>query len=186
MHDQPNFTGMVRDLWNTRGGLSPSDGEKEYSWIPMIRLAKVISRKQGPANQTEKNRNPTPEALLAANGPAYVVNRYKSNLRIIRSVCREYGIKCYFVWHPVPFYKYDRSLHRTFPYEGPIPKHWSATYKTMKFYSSPDFLYLGESLVDVREKVFVDDVHFNEKFNAEIAAAICGFLKPDLDGFVFR
>ena len=152
----------------------------------MIRLAKAISQKRRPANRSGETRDPTSEALLAANNPAYVVNRYKSNLRIIRSVCREYGIECYFVWHPVPFYKYDRSLHRTFPYEGPIPKHWSAIYKIMKYYSSPDFLYLGESLASVRAKVFVDDVHFNEKFNEEIAATICEFLEPDLEVFFFR
>ncbi len=186
MHDQPNFTGIVKNLWNTRGSVSYSSTEKEYSWIPMIRLAKVISQKLGLANPSGKTRDPTSEAMMDANGPAYVVDRYKSNLRIIRSLCREYGIECYFVWQPMPFYKYDRSLHRTFPYEGPIPKHWSATYKTMKFYSSPDFLYLGEFLANVREKVFVDDVHYNEKFNSRIAAAICKFLKPELEGIIFR
>jgi len=195
MHDQPNFTAIVKNLWNTRGNVSYSSTEKEYSWIPMIRLAKVISQKLGHTNpsiktqvsdyQTDMN-NIQREALIEANGPAYVVNRYKSNLRIIRSLCHEYGIKCCFVWQPMPFYKYDRSLHRTFPYDGPIPKHWSATYKTMKYYSSPDFLYLGEFLANVREKVFVDDVHYNEKFNSKIAAAICEFLKPDLEGFIFR
>jgi hypothetical protein len=171
------------------------NGEKKYTWIPMIRLAKEISRKLGfgfpsaqtqdPPNQAE-GLNHSNGALLDANGPAYVVNRYKNNLRIIRSLCREYGIKCYFIWQPVPFYKYDRSLHRTFPYEGPIPKHWSTTYKMMKYYSSPDFLYLGELLAHVREKVFVDDVHYNEKFNAKIAAAICEFLNPDLEIFISR
>ena len=186
MHDQPYFTGIINNLWNTRGSVSSPNGEKEYSWIPMIRLAKVISQKLGLANPSGKTRDPISETLMEANGPAYVVNRYKSNLRIIRSLCREYGIKCYFVWQPMPFYKYDRSLHRTFPYEGPIPKHWSATYKTIKYYSSPDFLYLGEFLANVREKVFVDDVHYNEKFNAKIAAVICEFLKPGLEGFIFR
>jgi hypothetical protein len=195
MHDQPNFTGIVRDLWNSRGSVLPPDGENEYSWIPMIRLAKVISQKLGIANPSGKTRdsdnqtgvqNHLNEALREANGPAYVVNRYKSNLRIIRSLCCEYGIKCCFVWQPMPFYKYDRSLHRIFPYKGSIPKHWSATYKTMKYYSSPDFLYLGELLAGVREKVFVDDVHYNEKFNEKIAAEICEFLKPDLEGFIFR
>jgi hypothetical protein len=195
MHDQPNFTSIVKDLWNNRGSVSNSDGENGYSWIPMIRLAKVISQKLGLAHSSQKTQYPDyqteeknhlTEVQLEANGPSYAVKRYKSNLRIIRSVCREYGIHCYFVWQPVPFYKYDRSLHLTFPYKGPIPKHWSVIYKTMKYYSSPDFLYLGEFLANVREKVFVDDVHYNEKFNEKIAAAICEFMKPDIEGLIFR
>jgi hypothetical protein len=190
MHDQPHFTGIIKDLWNTRGNVSSQNREEAYLWIPMIRLAKEISKRLefgnpsgkalGSANQQEVLNN-TNRALLDANSPAFVVSRYKSNMRIIRSLCREYDIRCYFIWQPVPFYKYDRSLHRLFPYEGAIPKYWSTIYKTMKYYSSPDFLYLGEFLSNVQEKVFVDDVHYNEEFNAKIAAAICEFLNPDLE-----
>jgi len=191
-HDQPYFTNTLRDLWNFRRHVSYSQPKRDYSWIPMIRLAKGISRRLLALKSHKESRNPNKEKQINNLSPGtneecsnadYVVKRYKNNIRIIRSICCEYGIKCYFVWQPMPFYKYDRSLHRTFPYPGQIPKHWSEVYTGMKDYSSLDFLYLGEFFENVFEKVFVDDVHYNEKYNEKIAAEICELLKSDLNDF---
>lgn len=189
-HDQPWFTSKVRRLWDTERGARFSKPRKDFSWIPMVRLANGLSRRLLPIEtekksiDSDKNNQQDSENVLAEEDKQwlavdYVVQRYTSNIRIIRAICREYDIKCLFVWQPIPFYKYDISLHRTFPYKGSIAEPWDGVYSLMKGYTKEDFLYLGEMLSDVPEKVFVDDIHYSEKYNEKIAARICSRLQFD-------
>jgi hypothetical protein len=181
-HDEPWFTSKVRQLWNTKNGTSPKI-QSDLSWIPMVRLAEGLSRRLFPVKSNDikqrDSRNGLAEKGKDRRMVDYIVQRYTSNIKIIRAICREYGIKSFFVWQPTPFYKYDRSLHRTFPYQGSIAEHWGGVYSRMKGYSKADFLYLGEMLWGVPEKVFVDDVHYNERYNEKIAARICDRLRFD-------
>jgi hypothetical protein len=94
------------------------------------------------------------------------------NMRITRAVCREYGIKCLFVWQPHPSYKYDKKLHKTFPFEGEIPAHYGRVFTHMERLVAPDFLFLGHLTEGMTKKVYVDDVHYNEAMNEEIAIKI--------------
>ena len=186
-HDEPWFTSKVRQLWDTERSPKP---RRDFSWIPMVRLANGLSRRLLPIEtekksiDSNKNKQQDSENVLADEDKQrravdYVVQRYTGNMRIIRAICREYGIKCCFVWQPVPFYEYDRSLHRTFPYKGLIAKPWNGVYSRMKGCTEEDFLYLGEMLWGVSEKIFVDNVHYNERYNEKIAARICEFLRFD-------
>jgi hypothetical protein len=164
--DQPRFTEITSEAWDLKNGRV-----EKPSWIPMMRLTqairqRVLGRTKSPADQ--KDRSALPEADAAR----YVVDRYRQNQRIIRALCKEYDVVPIFVWQPVPFFKYDRSLHRTFPYEDQVPKHWEMVYEDMARSSDLDLLYLGDMLDGVSEKVFVDDVHYNEKYNGLIAQAI--------------
>lgn len=111
MHDEPIFTDTLTKLADTyrRSSYFREALRTQFGWTPMVRLARGLSRWfqpwQGKAEQTDP-----PNDSEAAAG--YVVSRYLSKLatqRIIRSLCREYGLKCPFVWQPCPFYKYDGS-----------------------------------------------------------------------------
>jgi hypothetical protein len=172
-HDQPEFTGNMSKLWE-KGNQEVSFWNQDYSWLPMVRVGKKLLR-------SSRSRPSVPKDIWADRDADYVVTRYKDNVKMIRAICQIYGIQCYFVWHPVPFFKYDRSLHKTFPYRAEIPAVWNDTYSAMKDYSSPDFLYLGEFLENAAEKVFVDDVHYNEKYSEKIAMKICDFMSFDQD-----
>jgi hypothetical protein len=102
---------------------------------------------------------------------AYVADRYKHNVRMIRALCAEYRVSCRFVWQPT-FFNYDRALHPAFPYRGQVPKFWGEAYDGVRAWRADDVLYLGDLFHGVREKVFVDNVHYNEKWNGEIASRI--------------
>jgi hypothetical protein len=135
----------------------------------------VLGRtKSPPADQ--KDRSVLPEADAAR----YVVDRYRQNQRIIRALCKEYDVVPIFVWQPVPFFKYDRSLH-PFPYADQVPKLWEMVYEEMARSPDLDFLYLGDMLDGVSEKVFVDAIHYNEKYNGLIAQAIAEHIARDND-----
>jgi len=190
-HDQPWFTSKVKQLWDNKRGSSTPKVQRDLSWIPMVRFAKRLSRRlfsmetKNKSIDSNKNEQQQSKKVLAEEdkqrrGVDYVVQRYTSNIRIIRAICREYGIKCYFVWQPIPFYKYDRSLHSTSPYKGSNAEYWGGVYSRMKgYYTKADFLYLGEMLWGISEKVFVDDVHYNERYNEKIAGRICDRLRFD-------
>jgi hypothetical protein len=179
--DEPWFAPEVRQLWDAKRGAVPLRIQRDLSWVPMVRLANDLSRllSRMSNNDTQQGSNSVLTEADKQRAVNYVVSRYTSNTRIIQAVCREYGIQCRFVWQPVPFYKYDRSLHKEFPYEGAVPEFWAGVYSHMKGYTRTNFLYLGEMLQGVSEKVFVDDVHYNEVMNEEIAARICDLLQLD-------
>jgi hypothetical protein len=182
----------MTQMWDNRQGIStPPPNKSGWTWIPMVRLANILSARFLPGSSQGAGQQVTPskhDIIMSDDGVSdeqtrsmteYVVSRYLDNLRMIRAVCEEYRIQPCFVWQPSPGYKYDRTLHKKFPFEGPVPKYWQKVYTRMEGYKSSDFLYLGDMLQDVREKVFVDDVHYNEVLNEKIASRICERL--DLD-----
>lgn len=173
--DEPPFTGLFRWL----GNLYATD--RLVSWetlsrsgrfraIPMVRLASQL-RRGSEAEETPpwEDRRAVADSARVAE---FVVRRYAANRRIMRTLCAANGIRCLFVWQPSPFVDYDPSLHAVSPYDGAIPPIWREAYGLMKRDDAPDLLYLGAMLSDVHEKVFVDDVHYNEKWNRRVAEAI--------------
>lgn len=170
--DEPWFTSTVRTLWaRKREGVSTGI-PREVAWIPMVRLANSLS-----ATIREGDPDTTDDLKVAEGVPKgtvdYIVSRYENNMKITRSICREFGVKCDFVWQPQPGYKYDRSLHRNYPVKGFAPQYWRDVYSLLEGYKSEDFLYLGDMLEGVSYKVFVDEVHYNEVLNDQIATRIC-------------
>jgi lysophospholipase L1-like esterase len=178
-HDEPIFTPALKRLW---GGQGNQPGQGAPRWIPMVRLAQGLAHRlrPTPTNSAEPQADQHPSIMSDANLSQgekdaifnYVVARYLSNMRITRGVCQEFRIRCLFVWQPHPAYKYDRALHKTFPFPGEIPAHHHRVYAYMETLKSPDFLFLGDLTDGVTRKVYVDDVHYNEATNEEIALKI--------------
>jgi hypothetical protein len=151
--DQPWYTPTVRQLWDNRRGLRSQQTRTDYSWIPMVRLTKGIAKrifpkKSGDTNSphaaSKKERNSDNGKIkMQEEEPddvtSYIISRYLANKRIIGAVCKEYGIQCYFIWQPVPFHKYDPSLHKRFPYKDKVPEYWGEVYAQMEQYVAPDF-----------------------------------------------
>jgi hypothetical protein len=172
--DEPWFSQALTNLWEI------GQGKGSFPWDPtlsrfalygVIHRSRVLLRR---FTGTRGGENEAPPALPLTDQQRveYVVSRYRASKRMIAALCAEYGVRCLFVWQPVPFYKYDRRLHRTFPFDGPIPGHWAGVYERMSTLKDADFLYLGDMLESVTEKVFVDDVHYNEVLSERIAASI--------------
>ena len=179
--DEPFFTPRTTQLWTAARDATPPDGLRLPSSIPMVRLAKVLTSriygrtKEQDAAELSYRTLEDDSALTESERKAivdYVTSRYEANRRLIRAACREYAVQCLFVWQPHPAYRYDRSLHRTFPYKGASPEYIRQIFEHMSKDQSPDFLFLGDLLADVHEKVFVDDVHYNEPMNERIARRI--------------
>src|SRR5262249_17290250 len=126
-HDEPIFTPAVKRLWSAYSS-GQAAAESTLKWIPMVRLAQAVARRL-PASQANSTAVPTDQYQLITSDAhlslqekdaivEYVVAHYVSNMRIVRAVCHEFTVRCLFVWAPSPAYKYDKKLHKTFPFEG--------------------------------------------------------------------
>lgn len=76
------------------------------------------------------------------------------------------------MWQPHVSYKYDRTLHKNFPFPGEIPQVFGAVFSRMAGVKAADYLYLGDMFEGVKKKIFGDDVHYNEEWNERIARRI--------------
>ena len=171
--DVPYFSDAVRLLWDMRNR-GPACARVDWSWLPAVQLAGAIRE-----HIWGVPPRPAPDAPLpvpdSERSGTYVAERYQQNVRMIRALCAEYRVQCRFVWQPT-FFNYDRALHPLFPYPGEVPKFWAEAYDRIRLWKAPDILYLGDMFVAVREKVFVDTVHYNEKWTGEIASRIADFV----------
>ena len=169
----------------TGGQTAPQD----MRWLPMFRLAQAVAQRlqSAPADSGNKPADQYPMIysdahLSAAEKDAifeYVVKRYADNMRVARAICREFKVRCLFVWHPHPAYKYDRALHKHFPFENAIPAHHERVYAHMENFKAPDFLFLGDLTATATQKVYVDDVHYNEATNEKIASNISAAIEAN-------
>lgn len=166
--DVPYFSDTVRSLWDRRR-LGPDCPSFDWTWFPIVRLARDL---MGLPPVPTSDR---PRLVEAERSGTYVAERYKHNVRMMRAVCAEYGVRCRFVWQPT-FFNYDRTLHGDFPYPADVPAFWAEAYDAIRSWKAADVLYLGDMLTGVREKVFVDSVHYNEAWNGKIAQRIAEFV----------
>jgi hypothetical protein len=170
--DVPYFSDVVGSLWEMRhrGPSCP-----RFDWLPISHVVNAVrERLWGPPPTKPASDHPIPVPDADRSG-AYVADRYKHNVRMIRALCAEYRVQCRFVWQPT-FFNYDRALHAAFPYAGDVPKFWGEAYDQIRAWEAKDVLYLGDLFQGVREKVFVDSLHYNEKWNGEIAARIADLI----------
>jgi lysophospholipase L1-like esterase len=179
-HDVPVFTPALNRLWALRRARHQARASDTHDWLPLVRLANGIGHRLWP---------PTKEAAAAVASDHYlsiksdkhlsrdeiedivnyIVGRYRLNMRIRRALCQEFGVRCLFVWQPHPAYKYDRALHRSYPFPGSVPGHWPGVYSRMEATKERDFLNLAHLVQHETGKVYVDDVHYNETLNERIA-----------------
>lgn len=180
--DEPVFTPAVKRLWARRGSLRSS-----LEGLPMARFANGVARRladpQTVSIQSDWNRPILSDDHLNETEieeiVEYVVTRYRSNLRIRRALCQELGVKCLFVWEPHPAYKYDRSLHKNFPFPGKVPEYFKRVYARMELTRDSDFLNLADLTQHSTRKVYVDEVHYNEPLNELIAARIADAMRGE-------
>lgn len=188
-HDEPVFTPAMKRLWAARVGGSSASLHSSLAWLPMVRLASGVVERLALDQSTFRMANSerhlpikSDTNLSEAEKVAiveYVIRQYHLNMRIRRALCREFGVKCLFVWQPHPAYKYNRSLHKSFPFEGDVPDYFKRVYARMESVEDSDFLNLADLTQDPTEKVYVDEVHYNELLNERIAGRIANAMHQE-------
>ena len=114
-----------------------------------------------------------------------IINRYLINKKIIEAICNRFSVDCFFVWQPVPTYKYNLKYH---PFsDGGFGKHSLSRfgYKVMESYFKNgklgnNFLWLGNIQEDVKKSLYVDKYHYTAEMSKEIAKRIYSFVKDKI------
>lgn len=139
--------------------------------LPMMRAARAISRRfEVPAADSV---NDSVQATETEDSGQVYLNRWLRNREMIRGIAANFGIKVLFVWQPHPGFHYDTTNHIF--WEAPFPD--SSVYPAMaaiknEWQNWDDFLYLADMQIGREALLYVDKVHYNAAFNAEIAGRI--------------
>jgi hypothetical protein len=107
--------------------------------------------------------------------PKLVIDRYVTNMRLIRGVCREFRVRPLFVWQPVPCYRYQGAVMSHGSDDGLIEcvrtgyalmdaRRWEL--------AADDFLWLGDLQEGRTEPLYVDADHYTAGFSREVASRI--------------
>lgn len=111
------------------------------------------------------------------------VERYLSNIKIARSVAREFGVTPVFAWQPISMYAYPfepeamkmlsgmeaghhYALRAKHGYQRVVAMH------KQTLMQQPDFLWCADIQKDVREMLYVDHVHYNAAGASLVAKCI--------------
>jgi hypothetical protein len=179
--DAPYFTPKTRELWHrAQFGSPPHPLADHFEWLPILQLAKRLRQGTGePA--------PSTPPRLEREGVRRLVNavldNYQGNQRVARSLCREFQVQCFFLWQPVPYYAYDRELHRHFPPYGDVETVFERCWKRVQEIPEPP-IFLGDLLVqyDPGRHPFVDDLHYSPGFSRFMARRVATITGPALAG----
>ncbi|MEW6113522.1 MAG: hypothetical protein AB1664_15430 [Thermodesulfobacteriota bacterium] len=126
------------------------------------------------ADQTKKS-----EAAVVSE----VLERYRSNKRLVEAFATPLGITPVFVWQPMPVYGYDQThnIFGRFDYQKFTPYVKPGYEAVAKLAASGDlgenFIWCGDIQRDKKEPLYVDAYHYSGKMSRMIASHIVTVLK---------
>jgi hypothetical protein len=133
-----------------------------------IRLAKAIGK------------SPIKEEMNVDTQTPKILNTYLNNKRIINAISKEYNVKPFFIWQPVPFFNSNRNPDEFNGWFSYAKKGYSLMdEKRLNNELGDNFLWLPE--LDSNEDSYIDLVHYSPNFSARIASSISTYLLPYLN-----
>lgn len=125
-------------------------------------------------------RSPTTADNLPTT-PEAVVDNYEANLKVAKALSKVYNFKLYEFWQPsiyyghkplVPFEQHLASIHDAWSIAG------AAVYEVAEHRASKDggFVFLGALFDQVREPIYIDQVHTGPRGNELAAEAIARYI----------
>jgi len=172
----PKFTAELRGFMNGETASNPLNS------LPMVRAAHWLSNRwSGTAASAPPEKVPD---YADATVLGRVTSRWLANRKMIEAAAAAFGVRTVFVWQPIPVYDYDLRyhlfLHSDSEFGGFIrAKYGYAVMNGLREQGllGPDVLWLADMQRDRHENLYVDSVHYNAAFSAEIAARIYDFLE---------
>jgi hypothetical protein len=138
----------------------------DYDMFPIMKLLPT----------TNHGKSADTDAEIAAQK---VLSVYRQNKDLIQLIARYYGVDVFFVWQPVPHYKYDLKNH-LFKQPEHDPDHYNhrlynITYATME-QNHEGVMCLADMFKD-DTYVYVDVHHYNPRSCAAIAERIVEYIQ---------
>ncbi len=138
-----------------------------------LSLMTFFERVSNKISKIIQKKSPSPQnALSYEDAIKHTLTRITNNHKMIRALCKEYGIRVLFVQQPIPYYHYDASqsaVPKHSPPWAPLPELAKRFYETWLPVTS-DTLRLQD--FKVQEQMYVDEVHYSPMFTHAIAKEI--------------
>jgi hypothetical protein len=177
LQDEPKFTGQLSYLM--------TESDTQLVWraaktLPLLDLISEVRSRAGGSGDSAPTA--TPKEKLQS-----VIDRYLLNKRLIENLANEFDVQTYFIWQPVPTYKYD--IERDIFYDADqnsfsdhlvsgegYPLMAEEIESGRISLDESTFLWLGDLQQDRTDPLYVDRVHYNGQFSQTIAEAIADFI----------
>ena len=108
-----------------------------------------------------------------------VINRYIMNKKLIEGAASRFNVDVFFVWQPIPTFKYDLRYHPFARHGFGKRKHGRFGYPHMEKIRGDlegNFLWLANMQENMNEPLYVDTFHYSGKMSRVIASEIHTFL----------
>ena len=163
VNDEPLYTQRLKNYFKGKQGFILN--------VPIVKLISEAKSKK-------------PNDVIDINNYKYdsleintIINRYLINKKIIEAICKDFNIRCYFIWQPVPTYKYNLQYH-SFS-DGGFGKHTLSRYgyqEMEKYFKEgklgKNFFWFGNMQEKINKPLYVDKYHYTAEFSKEIADKI--------------
>lgn len=185
--DRPHYSNRLeKDFFP---GLKKS---KDEHWVYSLPLSKLADRIKRRLSFFSKNDN----LLIKTNPDNYIVekndslkaveiiSRYLANKRLIEAMCSEFQIQCFFIWQPIPSYKFDLKLHPFYKIDKSFGAHSLSSIGYIQMYKHKNEKTLNNFywLADIQENenlpLYVDLVHYNAYMSNKIADTLYDIILP--------
>lgn len=165
--DRPIFSDAFRSVVDERGSLG-----RWRRRIPLLRAASLVADRMASraADNTLDWTAPTNRTRLQ-----HAVQKYRRNIVLVEGVCKQFGVAPIMVWQPAPGYQYDLKYHLFA--DEPRFKRQAFLYAEMEASlarqpPSSGFVWCADLQREAKECLYVDSVHYTEKFCRQFAEAI--------------
>lgn len=167
--DEPLFTEKFEEFVAGKGTF--------LSGLPIIKIIKSRSDGYERFHRKEiKEQSYDDKELIAS-----VVERYLKNKKAIETISKAFNVEPFFVWQPVPTYKYDLKYH-VFAGKGFGRFMYSQYgYSFMEEFRKKNnlgknFLWLADIQENIRKPLYIDIDHYSPEMSNIIANKISEFL----------
>ncbi|MBI3927731.1 MAG: SGNH/GDSL hydrolase family protein [Armatimonadetes bacterium] len=145
----------------------------DKEWIrpmPLARLARSFQAR-------EKRGEDSPDPRRAPGGVSEAVALFRGNHRLLRAICREYGVRSWFCLQPNAFYNYPTELYRQ---KSLRPGFLERRQAQREFYEAmagePGIVHLEHLFEDYgiseQRKAVLDYCHYTPDFNRFLARTL--------------
>jgi hypothetical protein len=169
------------------GRAATPEAPRLFSPLAVGRLAERLS----PAGRAAAAEPVDPAAWPKELGdPRIVIDRlclrYLKNKSLIERIAGTYPVEVWFIWQPVPTYKYDLAHH---PFAEGIGAHWRSKegYERMaevvqRFPPGDNFLWCADLQEGVAEPLYIDAIHYSPAMSGRLAREIVRQMKERRTG----
>lgn len=169
---EPAYTNELKSFMNERDIPLSRRITRELPVVKFVNSHMSHDESKNVINDRSKNAAPQESQSEILNG---VIQRYRSNRKIIEAIAREYGIKTLFVWQPMPLYAYDTRHHifSDYNYSAASP-YLKIGYDLMasanaNIDSGANFIWLADIQREESRPLYVSAFHYSPEMSRIIA-----------------